>query len=179
MSNNLISWEVVLTRYCKQRDAHSCGLVAALNSMKWAGGAVSYEKIKSMQRVKGFSKHSGIAAEDFIPFLQRVLKNVCAIKYVVSPRLLDITEQLWGGGAVLLCYEVVPRAAHYCLLTDVTPSGKTFTAVNFHRGETVTALRKSTLQKCLHKKSKWAATAWFLKRISPLGRVSDGGCRTI
>lgn len=152
-------------RYCRQRDTYSCGPIAVLNSMKWAGLPVSYKRLKYMQKTRGFCKQTGVGTRGLYRLLRRSLKETCHIVFSAHPKLSHIIKHLQQGGAVLLLFHVVNDEGHYSLLTDATPSGKTFTIINFDSSRTIMRIRKNILQSCLRRKKEWCPRAWFLRKI--------------
>ncbi len=152
-------------RYCRQRDGYSCGPVVVLNSMKWAGMQVSYDRVKSMKRTRGFNPIKGIGPGYLDPLIRSSLKGKCLVKYRVNPRLIDIKKHLQENGAVILLHEEIGKNAHYSLLVDVSSTGKSYTIVNFYHGAAVTQIRKHTLMICLGHITTWHPRAWFLRKL--------------
>lgn len=120
-------------RYCKQYDDWSCGPIAVLNILKWAGYP---HTTKHLPHLKRKLKH--ITGEGtYVYMMTEVLRSYKRIKIsprVFRPSLRQICSRLDRGEIVLLTTAIMKGGkidhGHYCLCVGKSPNDTFFTIVN-------------------------------------------------
>jgi len=129
-----------MTRYLKQRDQSSCGPVAVINALKWAGLRVTEKthkkKIQQLTQCNPYGRgfrgshpydvNHALSCYNSIK-IQRVRKDVWTT-------LSEINEHLDKGGSILMRY-FLANNGHYTLCVGRTP--KTYRFVNDSWNKTV------------------------------------------
>ena len=99
-------------RFCKQRDQYSCGAVAVLNVLKWAGCKVTYSNLPALRKLCKCNQPNGTKKQD----LESALKALgIRFKRYTRPTLKMMDTHLDGGGIVLLNYCFDEGFGHYAL----------------------------------------------------------------
>ena len=110
-----------MARYTKQRDRYSCGPIAILNSLRWAGIDLSYpEGIKWLTSLSQCKKYYGSPHVFFNPALIEAGKGIYSVKRTNRPTLKEIETHLHNLGAIVLSYSWRTEekdGRHYSLLT--------------------------------------------------------------
>jgi len=125
-------------RFVRQRDNYSCGPVAIMNVLKWAGHPINYQdSISQLQRLCNCRPKDGKGTmhSDFDRALRKIADRLGSFKVrrVHRPALSEIEEHLQAGGLVILNYYWRKKGEgyrHFSILADVKPSGKYFLTVN-------------------------------------------------
>lgn len=126
-------------RYVKQRDKFSCGPVAIMNVLKWAGVELSHdETIKPFRTICRCDPEVGTNHPNFDRALRLITDEVGGIKVrrVYKPKLPEIEQHLREEGIVILNYHWRyddEWNRHFMLLVNVSESGKSFLTVNDNR----------------------------------------------
>ena len=161
-------------RYVRQRNQFTCGPVAVLNAVRWAGGRARFEDkfddyVERCRCVPPWGTKHGA--------FDRVLRvegdGLYKVRRVYRPTIAQITSHLLNGGAVILNYRTGkkhkdPRKErrHFYMLTASSPFGMIFEAVN--RNENTPALSEISIwdleKDFKHRRSDRAFKAWFLTR---------------
>ncbi len=128
-----------MARYLKQRDGYSCGPVAIMNVVKWAGLTFSYKnEIKFFQSICGCRPVFGTNHSNFEKALYTIAREVegLKVKRVYKPKLWQIEDHLGAGGIIILNYywkRAGTHARHFMILNRVSNSGKSFLTINDYR----------------------------------------------
>jgi len=162
-----------MARYLKQRDGYSCGPVAIMNVVKWAGLTFSYKnEIKFFQSICGCEPVFGTNHPNFDKALRTIAGEIEGLKVrrVQSPKLWQIEDHLGAGGIIILNYhwrKADKQARHFMLLDRVSDSGKSFLTINDYRiGPAVRWMPRETFKK-VHlrfQKTDPYFRAWFISR---------------
>ena len=134
-TKDLATWP----RYAHQRNKFSCGPVAILNSLKWAGCRAAYrEVIPSLCQLCECVRPKGTYHDPFDRALRAVAKPAgMHVRRVFHPKLAEVENHLEEGGAVILNYVYRPRIGrdwrHFILMVDIGQGGKHFLLVNDHK----------------------------------------------
>jgi hypothetical protein len=121
-----------MTRYVKQKNDYSCGILAVINALKWAGYSYTYDQLYAILKdLLKTDKESGTVDTN----LHKVLKlfssgrfNVTYKKSISYKYLNSMIEQ--GNAAILLTclYNHHNEALHYYLI--IGKDGDKFVTVN-------------------------------------------------
>jgi len=168
-----------MIRYLKQRDEFSCGPIAVINALKWAGLKVTEKTHKKhMIRLTNCKSHHGRGFGGCFPYdidyalLQYKSIKICKV-YDAFDRadrtnmFTEINNHLDNDGSLLMRYFWKPGRGHYTFCIGRTP--KTYTFVNDSIGKNIINRSKKTMNKMLITKD-YAFGAleypvvWFLKR---------------
>src|SRR3990167_4439791 len=125
-----------LPRYVRQTDTFTCGPVAILNALKWSG--CDCIKSKHLRKIIEHSrckfKHNGTFSYYLDQSLRHFGKRRFRVRFSFYPSLNSIENHLRkSGGSIIIADLFVKggrRFGHYSLITNVSKSGKSFTAVN-------------------------------------------------
>jgi hypothetical protein len=136
-----------MPRYVRQRDKNSCGPIAILNALKWAGVRVSIRRgYKLIRKDTKYCPHDGTPPY----FMGRVLYKNRRLT-VRRPRRFSIRaieDHLQNGGAaVLLSTEYANNhwGGHASVLLGISESGQSFRITGRYSNETVSVIRRQTL----------------------------------
>lgn len=160
-----------MARYIKQRDKFSCGPVAILNALRWAGADVStgyvYVLSDKCRCVPVGVRRDKVGTDhyDFDRVIRQESEGLFRVDLILKPRLEEIETHLQDGGAVVLNYKH-EKARHFNLLTEVSESGKTFELVNdFSEKMAVVKVRRKTFfDRCLKFNNDIGRKGWFLTK---------------
>jgi hypothetical protein len=155
-----------MLRYTKQFNESSCGPVALLNAIKWAGYVATNKS--HLRYYKNLCKYNeGTYSKD----LHRALKTVPELKIVKRSRsltLCKLDKQLDIGNAVILTEHVNWEPGHYVFVSKRTSCF--YTVINYYSGKTDTfktikRVSRTKMSKLLSQKSMHGdkPEAWFLK----------------
>lgn len=126
-------------RYMKQRDNYSCGPVAIMNVLKWAGLKFSYgEKIDYISKLCKCKAPGGSYHNHFDKALRNVTDGLLKIQKIKRPKLAQIEEHLKTGGVVIINYawkKIDKKGRHYALIADINKSELSMLLINdFEKG---------------------------------------------
>ena len=164
-----------MTRYVKQRDAYSCGPVAIMNVLKWAGQQFAYQdKIARIQWWCKNKKKRGTNHLNFDRALRHFGKHL-NIKRVYYPKLHEIEAHLNQGGIVVLtCITdktkirgISYTSRHFVLIDHVSKTGKTFFLINsYSNTKARVACLRTTLKKLQLRYQRVDShyKAWFINK---------------
>lgn len=162
-------------RYIKQRDHHSCGPVALLNALKWAGYKVSYNKhFRSIYRSCKCSD-TGTFDCDFDSAIRRYRHLIVMPEDgpFEQPYIGLIDEHLDNGGAVVFSYIYKScRGMDSHLSLCIGRSGKTYMFVNDSEFKpTICKRKRKTVVKMLKFKDDGVGSfVWFIERLNNIGK---------
>ena len=88
-----------MPRFIKQRDEYSCGPVAIVNALKWAGIKATYAHVKKYKRICKTEEDMGTTL--FAIHETLAATKVFKIVRLYNPPIKRIDEHIDGGGAVL------------------------------------------------------------------------------
>ena len=155
--------------FTKQRDRYSCGPVAILNALRWAGMDARYEDyIDILRIVCQCEVGEGTNPADFDKALRFLATAIFRVRRVHRPRLGDIERHLREDGAVVINYllnQAGVWSRHFALLVGASPSGLTLYTVNdFKTGSAYRPVRRSKFVKdnLRYQRSDPHYKAWFL-----------------
>ena len=114
----------------KQQHTTSCGPVAAINAVKWAGGKLAYREILGLFKTLCWNSSAGRG--QYPKYMSSNL-NLFGLKYkkMSYPKISDIEAALDKGNGVILCYKWYQdnkTSGHYVFIDKHTP--KYFNAYN-------------------------------------------------
>jgi hypothetical protein len=153
-----------MPKYARQKDHHSCGAYAILNSLKWLGRPAT-EKI--LPRIWKLSEYP--YPKEGMPMLclEKVLTKL-KIKWdgQYRPKIKDINRRLDAGEAFILVYYYNTRSGHYTLCVNKTP--QYYTLINNSKIKTTCKIHKDKMKKMLHDHreyyNKLYPMCWFIKK---------------
>jgi len=157
-------------RYIKQKDTYSCGPIALINAMKWAGFNYTYKDLKRMQRLCKCKYPNGTHWRDMTNAIRDMSKLMTTTRKN-WPLILDIIKHLEKDGVVILAYKRDPKhVGHYILITDYDKEKQEFKVVNAGRPctRTTSKMKKDTLDNIIkHRYMKnrrpHFPAAWFIR----------------
>lgn len=95
-----------MPRYIKQRDKYSCGPIALMNALKWAGATKisSYTMLPSWRNICRTKRIEGTSFTDLFRAAKtaKMFIPICVKKAKPRVKLADIDAHLRHGGAVIL-----------------------------------------------------------------------------
>ena len=164
-----------MIRYLRQRDRTTCGPIAVINALKWAGvKATEKTHKKKIQRLTNCRSH-GRGYNGCFPFdinyalLQYKSIKICKVYDGTTwISLSEIDKHLDDGGSVLMRYFWAPGKGHYSIC--VSRTSKKYTFVNDSREKTVTFRSRKTMRKMLSTTNSTFCgcqeypVVWFLTR---------------
>jgi hypothetical protein len=161
-----------LPRYLKQRDHYSCGAIALLNTLKWAGYQVSYQRdFKRACRTCKCTKE-GMFDHHFDTAIRRYKKLVVLPDdgSFHAPPIKLVDECLDSGGAVVISfiykYQGIAETSHIALC--IGRKGKRYLFANNSAGAKKALIyqRRSTVVKMLRfSENGCGSEVWFLDRL--------------
>jgi len=160
-------------RYVKQRDKSSCGPVAIMNVLKWAGYKFSYEKTIGLLRdACGWRPAFGTKQADFDRGLRgTVTRFGINVRRVYCPRIGAVEDHLREGGIVIVNYlwrnKKRGEHRHFMILSGVSDSGKMFTLLNDNsKGQAIRRERRASVKKNVFRFQRTDPhfKAWFISR---------------
>jgi hypothetical protein len=147
-----------MPRYIRQRNNYSCGPVALLNALKWAGATkgTSYEMVSYWCEACRTTKRMGTSFIDLFR-AARTLPLIGARKARPKVKLIDINAHLRHGGAVILgSFSESMNGFHWFLVTEkIDLAGEvSYRVVNFDRRSTQRLVSVKMIKKSLRLASK-------------------------
>lgn len=129
-------------RWCRQRDRHSCGPVAALNALKWAGVPATYKNMYRKLYKLCWTDEKGTFAQELDNVL-RGLGSICNFK-VTRLRNTDIqtvTEHIMHPNKAIILNYTHKHGGHFSFwpVTD----GKWYLGINDMRDYTLMAYSRA------------------------------------
>jgi hypothetical protein len=147
-----------MPRYIRQRDNYSCGPVALLNALKWAGRTkgTSYDTLPSWRSACGTTRKLGTS---FINLFRaaKMLPVLGTRKAKPRVRLADIDAHLKHGGAVILGSVSEPMGGfHWFLITEklALACEPSYMVVNFDRRTTRRLVSAKTIRRSMRLAAK-------------------------
>lgn len=91
-------------RFLRQRDEYSCGPIAVLNALKWAGLSLTYKQnFKEIKELCKTTKSWGTTPSNITNVLSQYIEYICfEVKELIT--LKDIEKHIKHGGALILEY---------------------------------------------------------------------------
>lgn len=151
-------------KYVAQRNLYSCGPIAIINALKWAGQNVTYKKYYKKLIRKTKCTYSGTHDLNISVALFDYVNSFNKIEWLVEPTIKDINKHLSSGGAAIISYdllsnEVKERECHFLLV--VKKEKEYYHVVNGTQGgKAFEKWHKSIINMRL----KAAQSAWLLER---------------
>lgn len=140
-------------RFIKQRDLYSCGAIAAMNALKWAGRHVTYRK--HFRKIKLLCKTDKDGT--FIKNIYRGLRHL-GIKARYEDGDDDLTSRdllihLWNGGSIVLGldWKTPDDKRYFPHVVFICFDGTNIIATNMPGDQTAIVVPP----KVLNKRSKW------------------------
>jgi len=161
-------------RYCKQLEGYSCGPVAILNALKWAGLKKTYKDVKEYKEKCFYDGwEGGVNVNDFSRAFFTYRKHL-VIRYRRNFNIGELDKHLETGGAAVVNlrrFDLIDGwKGHFFLVIGKSESGKCFKTVNGYRREGVGAVgwvsRKEFVKHLRSSRIYRPAggRAWFLKK---------------
>lgn len=99
-------------RYIKQRDTYSCGSVAVINALKWAGYKITYNS--HIKRIKKLTRNNidGVRNEDMIKALRKYKGIKATFKRSIS--LKEANKQLEKGNSLIIGFDYRDKYNEWC-----------------------------------------------------------------
>ncbi|MCI0527014.1 MAG: hypothetical protein L0Y56_06105 [Nitrospira sp.] len=171
-----------MPRYTKQRDRYSCGPIAIINALRWAGEPASYERLSRLQALCDTKPGEGTMHSPFDRALRMMSGSVFSVQRVYRPKLRAMERHLRKGGAIVINWQwragdITPRqmtdenfgkrwARHFALLVGINSRGR-FQVINVYRAHKAfhTLSREAFKKEFLHQRSYPGYKGWFLGKI--------------
>ncbi len=167
----LSAWKDTM-RYCNQREKYSCGPVAILNALKWAGLKKTYKDVKEIE--KGCPpddyRIGGINPNNFTRLFYKYGEHLI-IRYRKNINIGELDKHLEMGHAAVINLRRFNFnrgwEGHYFLVIGKSELAKCFKVVNgYGKPATIWMSRKEFIK---HLRSSRICSpngfrAWFLKR---------------
>jgi hypothetical protein len=137
-----------LIRYVKQKDKSSCGPVAILNVLKWAGGDhVTYKSLPYIRKVCE-TDEGGTDSGNFSVVLLRAGAERFSTRWILQPDHETVFSHLANGGAIVILHAYPKKwGAHYSFF--VGEFGQRVIAINHFDEETSKTVEAKYLKKLL------------------------------
>jgi hypothetical protein len=165
-------------RYLRQRDLYSCGVIALLNALKWAGYNITYRKDFDKAKRACKCTPDGVYPNDFDVAIRRYKKLIVLPDEhsFEAPSIKLLDEHLALGGAFVLSfiykYHGVVEVLHMTLC--IGKSNGQYVMVNNSEGaiKTISKVKRKTMIKMLRYADPDAGCSevWFLFRLDNLGK---------
>lgn len=169
-SSFLIGGLLYGVRFLRQKDQYSCGPVAVINALKWAGLPLTYKS--DFKEIKTRCKTTadwGTTPHNISKVLSQYDELSFEIKQLIT--LKDIEEHLLSGGAVILEYWFKDETlydGHYVFIYE--REGNDFVVVNhMSDGSAVQVCSRQNLKSMLRcKKYRYTGSpsAWLIRKVS-------------
>lgn len=160
-----------MPRYVKQRDRYSCGPVAIINALKWAGYPASYDSIKYLRRLckcKPYSYEEDWTGTRSGDFTAAIIKAGHAkafyCQYALQPSVETVRAHLDSGGAVVVLV-LMGEDAHYALFVGHCPGH--ILGINYDFKHAVIDMSTNSLRSLLKKgkiKGNLYPEVWLLSK---------------
>lgn len=155
-------------RFLRQRDQYSCGPIAILNALKWAGLQLTYkDNFKQIKKLCKTTASWGTTPENITNVLSKYTEHLnFEIKALIT--LKDIERHLKKGGAVILEYWFKENLdiydGHYVFIFQIF--GKDFVVANGIDGKEAIHIcsRKElkSMLRCKRYRNTGSPSAWLL-----------------
>ena len=159
-------------RYAKQPDSYSCGPIAILNALKWAGNKVTIrdhlKSLKVLCKCEIDGEKFGTAHKDFDKAIRKAGRRSLYVLRKTNVKLKDMIDHIDDGGAVALLYSYKKngeRCGHYILF--VGHGKNVFYVVNdCPTYKTLHRRRYRKMKEAVRKTAKTPSfpRAWFLTK---------------
>ena len=162
------------SRYSKQYNYFSCGPIALLNALKWAG--CNYSLKNDLKRIKKLCKldNDGVLVSDFHSALKKESKNILKYKRYIKFSINNMISHLNNGGSIILNYRFVfedygEEIRHFTLITSIRRNK--FIAINNNivnnKIKTTGTISYDKMKEMIKSYRKYKLpfpTAWFLTK---------------
>jgi len=154
-------------RYIKQKDNYSCGPVAIVNALKWAGEKTTYKNIKEIKQKCNCVSPSGMWHSRMTAYLRKN-KSLVVTKIRESPniKIKEIDNWLGLNNIVILRYNMWVRqniwAGHYIMISDKTDGLYKVHNIGDKSSLTLTVSQLKYMVK--DHLGKWPPDAWFIRK---------------
>lgn len=162
-----------MTRYVTQPSLMSCGPVAIINALKWAGFPATLKNdYKWLAEVLDCEDESGCVHPDVDRCLRDEGKNLFTVHGVPCPSIKEIEAHLRKEDRAVLISCIwrnkknSEEALHATLFLKISRSGRSFTGVNVVKGETLKLVRRRTLVRCLRR--RFRGSSYFAELLAPV-----------
>lgn len=142
-----------MPRYVKQRNTYSCGVIAVINALKWAGYNFTYDQLYNVLS-EVLQTNSEIGTEE--KYLDKVLKlfgsKVFSVTHVKSINFKQLNKEIEEGHAVILLTHTDDhdKDMHYFLV--IGKQDKKFIAINLFTNESESLITEKQLRFYLDRK---------------------------
>ena len=138
-----------MLRYTKQRDEFSCGPIAILNALIWAGADAAHDKCYAwLRELCDCTPPNGTQYAPFERALKSAGQEIFQVRKIMRPSMSTIDDHLQSGQALVLNYlwkTPTELQRHYVLMVGTSESGGSYYTVNnFRQGP---ALARETREK--------------------------------
>jgi hypothetical protein len=160
-----------LIRYVRQRDRYSCGPIAIINAIKWAGKSASiWQDFEAVTQDCKCVPPGGTKHADFDHALRKHSRGFRA-KRRIQPSFTSIERYLrMPRSAVIVNYAYDRdgvRGAHYALFIGTSRSGESFVGINIRR-KTVFSISRQEFMRDLRRRKDGCGRVyprvWFLTK---------------
>lgn len=148
--------------YIKQRDEFSCGPVAIINALKWAGHDYTYQALPTIRRLCR-CKDEGTHSENLTRGLEKLKKrNKLKFKYndLEYPTLLKIDKHLKKGSLIFLYRENNQDIGHYIFINSKKENW--YSVVNYSK-KTKGKMHRKTLMRLVKNRFFDMPSVWYIK----------------
>lgn len=165
-----------MPRYIKQYDSFSCGPIAILNALKWAGMRVTRKShirrlVKECKSKLGKSpKDWGTYSADLDKTLRKYGEKLFEVRKVRKCGIKELHKQLADNGAIIIAHldegQREPEG-HFSFWFKVDTDGLLFTGVNDGGGKAVTTQTREQLIDKIRKRNidgDCYPDVWFLTK---------------
>jgi len=157
-----------MVRYLKQRDGYSCGPVAVLNAMKWAGFEVTGENLKVFRWIALCTSPHGCWPRHLHNLIKlQFERKASAMKGKPTMKYMD--KWLDQGNSIIMRYfwhdkERNKRVGHYIFIPDRTE--KYYKVCNDGRNRpALTMISRKTMNNYLRMQRKGdTCCTWFIRK---------------
>lgn len=161
-------------RYLRQYNNFSCGPIAILNALKWAGRRVTYayhyEQLAVDCGLKADEDDYGTDNRDLDRVLRMHGKDYYTVRKPKTPTFEEFEQHLKNGGSAILCYlhydEEGPEG-HYAFFPEYLEESDIFVGINDKMYETYTERTRTELLNRFKKREHGKSTyprVWLLTR---------------
>jgi len=147
-------------KYLKQNDRYSCGVVAIINTLKWAGYKVTrrshfkyLKKYMNTTTHRDKCEHVGVSSSE----IKKVLKQYKKIKLqnrnnIDETSIYKTLQNKSKSALILAAHQItsnekgIGKSAHYFLITRYVPEISSYETVNYYTRESKTIMYYSRQQ---------------------------------
>lgn len=158
-------------RFIRQRDQYSCGPIAIINALKWAGAYLTYKS--DFKKIKNLCKTTiswGTTPENISKVLSVYSEHInFEVKALITLKIID--KHLKSGGSVILEYwfnEDGVYDGHYVFI--FRKDGHDFIAVNNMNGapaaQPCTRQMLKSMLRCKKYRHTGSPSAWLIMQKS-------------